>query len=275
MCAAAGQLGFLGGSFPVSYSGGLFKAGDLVLPFEEAVSALGGRLCRPLSPVEGSRSARRTDLFSRKLRNSPSDTAGKTRETAPGRRTALDDGPPNPYNFNQQEDITMYLTEQGNHVHHEALTKPSDRMLLPKEEIEAFFRQNPQRRISVYRLRLLATCPKNLRERLDVRPGASARRSPAGDYLVNPGYYDEELVKGSIVVALSRSGLTSEILRAVTHMKGDLRRQGGFRHHEGRKRPGRSFRPERQAPWAYDNSVSPDADGHQPLRRFLLLRLLL
>lgn len=48
------QLHFEPG-FPVSYSGGLFKAGDLILkPFGEQIHSLGGRLVKPqLSPVMG------------------------------------------------------------------------------------------------------------------------------------------------------------------------------------------------------------------------------
>lgn len=51
---ANGRLG-LAAPFPVSYSGGMFKAGDLILPaFQNSVEALGGMLVHPIhSPVHG------------------------------------------------------------------------------------------------------------------------------------------------------------------------------------------------------------------------------
>ncbi len=148
----------------------------------------------------------------------------------------------------------MYLTEQEIMSTHEALTQTYDRMLSQKEEIEAFFRQNPQRKFLFIGCGSSYMLSKTCERLFDVRPGASAAALAGGDYLVNPGYY-EELVKGSIVVALSRSGLTSEILRAVTHMKETC----------GVKVVSVTMKEENdlaglsdlsvKLPWAYDNSV--------------------
>lgn len=50
-------------------------------------------------------------------------------------------------------------------------------------------------------------------------PGTAAFAIPAGDYIVSPEFW-LETVRNSIVVSISRSGRTSEMVRAVGHMKG-------------------------------------------------------
>jgi N-acetylglucosamine kinase-like BadF-type ATPase len=54
--AVRNQLDFAGESLNVSYSGGLFKAGDLVMPyFSKEIEKIGGKLFYPrFSPMEGS-----------------------------------------------------------------------------------------------------------------------------------------------------------------------------------------------------------------------------
>ncbi|MDY4582453.1 MAG: SIS domain-containing protein [Candidatus Faecousia sp.] len=49
-------------------------------------------------------------------------------------------------------------------------------------------------------------------------PGTGAFAIPAGDYIVSPEFW-LETVRGSVVVSISRSGRTSEMVRAVRHMK--------------------------------------------------------
>ena len=51
--------------------------------------------------------------------------------------------------------------------------------------------------------------------------GTEAYAIPAGDYIVHPDFW-KDTVTGSTVVALSRSGKTSEMVRAVKHIRAEL-----------------------------------------------------
>ena len=51
--------------------------------------------------------------------------------------------------------------------------------------------------------------------------GTAAYAIPAGDYIVHPDFW-KDTVTGSTVVALSRSGKTSEMVRAVKHIRAEL-----------------------------------------------------
>lgn len=112
----------------------------------------------------------------------------------------------------------MYLTEQEIMEQHIALEKTYGYFMKKRDEAEGFFRKFPGRRFvflgcgSSYMLaksgqRLFAACP-------DTAASAIA----GGDYLVNGSYY-RETVKDSIIVTLSRSGQTTEIVRSVKAIK--------------------------------------------------------
>lgn len=112
----------------------------------------------------------------------------------------------------------MFLTEQEIMSQHEALLKTDALMEGKQAELETFFSTHQERRFvflgcgSSYMLaksgqRLFAACRDT-----------AACAIAGGDYLVNPAYYAEAL-RGSILVTLSRSGQTSEIVRAVKHAK--------------------------------------------------------
>ena len=51
--------------------------------------------------------------------------------------------------------------------------------------------------------------------------GTEAYAIPAGDYIVHPDFW-KDTVTGSTVVALSRSGKTSEMVRAIKHIRAEL-----------------------------------------------------
>lgn len=112
----------------------------------------------------------------------------------------------------------MYLTEQEIMEQHIALAKTYGYMMEKRNEIEDFFAANPSRKFvflgcgSSYMLaksgqQLIASCA-----------GSCANAIAGGDYLVNPDFY-EESIKDSIIVTLSRSGQTSEIVRDVAYIK--------------------------------------------------------
>ena len=112
----------------------------------------------------------------------------------------------------------MYLTEQEIMSQHEALKKTYQYLNEKREEIDQFFKNHISKKFvffgcgSSYMLsktgqRLFAACA-----------GTNANAIAGGDYLVNPEFY-KETVKDSIIVTLSRSGQTSEIVRAAKHIK--------------------------------------------------------
>lgn len=112
----------------------------------------------------------------------------------------------------------MYLTEKEIMEQHFALKKTYQYMMEKETEIKVFFEKHQERKFvflgcgSSYMLaksgqRLFAACK-----------GTAADAIAGGDYLINPGYY-RETVADSIVVSLSRSGKTSEIVRDVKQIK--------------------------------------------------------
>ena len=112
----------------------------------------------------------------------------------------------------------MYLTEQEIMSQHEALDQTYTYMLEKKKETIEFFEKNGQKKFvflgcgSSYMLaksgaRFLAACE-----------GTAASAIAGGDYLLHRDFY-EETVKDSIVILLSRSGQTSEIVRSVKYIK--------------------------------------------------------
>ncbi|MDD3338333.1 MAG: SIS domain-containing protein [Lachnospiraceae bacterium] len=112
----------------------------------------------------------------------------------------------------------MYLTEKEIMSQHEALIRTYDYIKENSGAIMDFFKKNNSRKFvflgcgSSYMLaksaqRVFAACPQT-----------SAAAIAGGDYLVNPEYY-KETVKDAVIVTLSRSGQTSEIVRDVKYIK--------------------------------------------------------
>ena len=148
----------------------------------------------------------------------------------------------------------MYLTEKEIFSTGEALEKSIVQTLSQRMEIEGFFAANPQRRFVFLGCGSSYMLAKSCARMFAVRKGTSAVAIAGGDYLVDPGYY-ADAVSGSIVVTLSRSGMTSEILRSVQHIK----------NHSDAKFLSITMKEENdldklsdlsiKLPWAYDDSV--------------------
>lgn len=111
----------------------------------------------------------------------------------------------------------MYLTENEIMMQHEALQRTYDYMTDKKEEIAAFFRNHDTRKFLFLGCGSSYMLAKSAQRVFGACPGTAANAVAGGDYLVNPAYY-ENVVKDSIVVVLSRSGQTTEIVRAVRQM---------------------------------------------------------
>lgn len=112
----------------------------------------------------------------------------------------------------------MYLTEQEIMEQHIALTRTYDYMMEKRAEMDAFFTKNPQRRFVFFGCGSSYMLAKSGLQLIAACKGSSANAIAGGDYLVNPDFY-EETIKDSIIVTLSRSGQTSEIVRDVAYIK--------------------------------------------------------
>lgn len=115
----------------------------------------------------------------------------------------------------------MFLTEQ------EILDTPHALELTygyfegKREELHAFFSKHGQKKFTFFGCGSSYMLAKSAETIFRTIPGTAACAIPAGDYIVNPDFWTEA-VRDSIVVTLSRSGKTSEIVRAVKHIKDTL-----------------------------------------------------
>jgi glucosamine--fructose-6-phosphate aminotransferase (isomerizing) len=112
----------------------------------------------------------------------------------------------------------MYLTEQEIMATKEALDKTYAQILKQEDEIRNFFRENTQRKFVFLGCGSSYMLSKSNERLFITRPNTSAVALAGGDYLVNPDTY-AHTIENSIVLVLSRSGTTTEIVRAVEHMK--------------------------------------------------------
>ena len=112
----------------------------------------------------------------------------------------------------------MYLTENEIMSQHLALKKTWEYMTGRRKALENFFSRYPLRRFvflgcgSSYMLAKSAQCM------FGACAGTTANAVAGGDYLIHPEYY-KELMRDSILVTLSRSGQTTEIVRSAAHIK--------------------------------------------------------
>lgn len=109
-----------------------------------------------------------------------------------------------------------YLTQQEVYSQPEALKKTLDYLLENREKITGFFRSHKGRRIVVMGCGSSAMLARSARMIFE-KSGEPVSSITGGEYLVKPESY-AHLIKDSIVVILSRSGMTTEILRAARTM---------------------------------------------------------
>ncbi|MDC7290354.1 SIS domain-containing protein [Blautia schinkii] len=112
----------------------------------------------------------------------------------------------------------MYLTEQEILLQQEALEKTYTYLAGLREEVSAFFAGRKKF--------IFIGCGSSYMlaksgQRMFVRTAdTSADAVAGGDYLMNPAFY-QQLFRDSIVIAISRSGKTSEILRSLMRLKAE------------------------------------------------------
>lgn len=85
-------------------------------------------------------------------------------------------------------------------------------------DISEFFAKYSQRKLVFLGCGSSYMLAKSAAALFSAFPGTAAFAIPAGDYIVNPAFW-RETVRGSIAVTISRSGRTSEMVRAVEQMK--------------------------------------------------------
>ena len=115
----------------------------------------------------------------------------------------------------------MFLTEQEILDTPHALERTCSYFEQKGDAVEAFFEHNPQRKFIFLGCGSSYMLAKGAAVLFQTIPDTSACAIPAGEYIVNPAAW-QEAVRGSIVVTLSRSGRTSEIVWAVKHIKDTL-----------------------------------------------------
>ena len=116
----------------------------------------------------------------------------------------------------------MFLTEQEILDTPRALERTCRYFDERLEEHKNFFARNAQKKFAFFGCGSSYMLAKSGAAIFGALPGTSAVAVPAGDYLVSPKSWSEAL-KDSIVVTLSRSGRTSELVMAVKEIRQTLR----------------------------------------------------
>ena len=115
----------------------------------------------------------------------------------------------------------MFLTEKEILDTPNALKKTYDCFCNQAEEIEAFFAKNTSRKFTFFGCGSSYMLSKSAQTLFSSFENTSAVAIAAGEYIVDPDAW-KEAVKDSIVVTISRSGKTSEMVKAVKHIKDTL-----------------------------------------------------
>lgn len=112
----------------------------------------------------------------------------------------------------------MYLTEAEILDTPQALAMTCKYFDDSKEIIDDFFAKHTQRKFTILGCGSSYMLAESAAAQFAALPNTTASAIPAGDYIVNPGFWNE-VVKDSIVVTLSRSGRTSEMVWALEKIR--------------------------------------------------------
>ena len=115
----------------------------------------------------------------------------------------------------------MFLTEKEILDTPNALAKTVKYFAEKREEIDQFFSERRERKFSVFGCGSSYMLAKSVAAVLQTYPDTSACAIPAGDFIVDPENW-KETVRGSIIISLSRSGRTSEVVRAIKYIKDEF-----------------------------------------------------
>lgn len=115
----------------------------------------------------------------------------------------------------------MFLTEKEILDTPNSLKKTYGYFCERAEDIEAFFKNNTSRKFTFFGCGSSFMLSKSASLLFGSFANTSASAIAAGEYIVDPDFW-KETVKDSIVVTISRSGKTSEMVKAVKHIKETL-----------------------------------------------------
>lgn len=110
----------------------------------------------------------------------------------------------------------MFITGQEIYAQGEALIRTEDYLVNKREEIKRFF--NGSRHFIFTGCGSSFMLSKTGENLFSTLPGVTSSVIAGGDYIIDPEWY-RPMIEDSVVVAISRSGSTTEILRAVEIMK--------------------------------------------------------
>ena len=110
----------------------------------------------------------------------------------------------------------MYLTEKEIFSQQGALEKSLGLLLEKRDELAGFFAP-PRSRYVFFGCGSSHMVAKSAQKMFALKPGVDAYALAGGDYLIDPDLY-QPLVEDSVIVFLSRSGTTSEILIAAEEL---------------------------------------------------------
>lgn len=147
----------------------------------------------------------------------------------------------------------MFLTEKEILDTPNALKQTYSYVCERSEEIEAFFK-NSNRKFTFFGCGSSYMLSKGAATLFASYENTSAAAIAAGEYLVDPDFW-KETVRDSVVVTISRSGKTSEMVKAVKHIKENL----GCKVISISMKDNNDIMPMSQLnitlDWCYDNSV--------------------
>lgn len=112
----------------------------------------------------------------------------------------------------------MFYTENEIMAQHEALKETFTYFMQEKPRIEQFFSEYPKRKFTILGCGSSYMLAKSAQRAFSRYEDTSAIAVAGGDFLINRDLY-AAFVKNSIVITLSRSGMTTEIVRAVEFIK--------------------------------------------------------
>lgn len=112
----------------------------------------------------------------------------------------------------------MFLTEREILDTPNALERTISYWEASRDKIKAFFQKYTQRKFVILGCGSSYMLAKSAAALFQSFPDTTAYAIPAGDYLVDYTYWSE-VVRGSILISLSRSGRTSEMVWAIRHAK--------------------------------------------------------
>ncbi len=115
----------------------------------------------------------------------------------------------------------MFLTEKEILDTPNSLKKTYSYFCDRAEDVKAFFKSNTNRKFTFFGCGSSFMLSKSASLLFSSFENTSASAIAAGEYIVDPEFW-KETVKDSIVVTISRSGKTSEMVKAVSHIKETL-----------------------------------------------------